>query len=133
MIGGATRQQVMGLRMRGASYGKIAAALGLSRNTVKSICRRAGINPLPQTDSPVACEQCHTPLEAPGPGRRFCSSQCRLAWWHAHPQCLNRKAIYAFTCAGCGVSFETYGNAGRKYCSHACYIRARFGTRGGRL
>lgn len=36
------------------------------------------------------------------------------------------------TCAGCGATFEAYGNKHRKYGTHACYIRTRFGTRGGR-
>lgn len=126
------RERVCVIRQRGASYGRIAAELGLSRNTVKSICQRAGIQVQTDVQNSSVCEQCQTPLEAPGLGRRFCCSECRLAWWHAHPQCLNRKAIYTFTCAGCGVRFEAYGNSGRKYCCHGCYIRARFGTKGGR-
>jgi hypothetical protein len=35
--------------------------------------------------------------------------------------------MYSFTCAGCGVEFAAYGNASRKFCSHECYIKSRFG------
>nr|WP_297993491.1 hypothetical protein [uncultured Actinomyces sp.] len=55
-----------------------------------------------------------------------------MSWWHTHPMMLERRAITTHTCAGCGATFEAYGNKHRKYCTHACYIRTRFGTRGGR-
>ena len=45
---------------------------------------------------------------------------------------LERRAITTHACAGCRATFESYGNKHRKYCTHACYIRTRFGTRGGR-
>ncbi|MFW9113276.1 helix-turn-helix domain-containing protein [Corynebacterium striatum] len=129
-----TREQVMELRRRGASYGQIATSLGMSRNTVKSICRRADITTAPAVESEPAkvCEQCNGHIEPAVAGQRFCCDACRLAWWHAHPERLNRQAIYAFTCAACGESFDAYGNKRRKYCSHPCYIRHRFNTRGGR-
>jgi hypothetical protein len=53
-----------------------------------------------------------------------------MAWWEAHPERLSRKAVYELVCAGCGEPFESYGNKGRRYCSHGCYVKARFG--GGR-
>ncbi|VTX62978.1 Uncharacterised protein [uncultured Actinomyces sp.] len=55
-----------------------------------------------------------------------------MSWWHTHPMMLERRAITTHACAGCGATFESYGNKHRKYCTHACYIRTRFGTRGGR-
>ena len=41
---------------------------------------------------------------------------------------MNKKetAMYPFTCTRCGKEFLSYGNQTRKYCSHDCYIRARF-------
>jgi hypothetical protein len=50
-----------------------------------------------------------------------------MAWWKEHPERLNRKAVYGLVCAGCGKPFESYGNRYRKYCSHDCYIKDRFG------
>lgn len=127
------RDRVMELRRRGHSYTDIARDTGASRETIKSLCRRAGITPAEVNPPAAACEQCGQELSIRAAGKRFCCATCRLAWWHAHPERLNRKAIYSFTCAGCGQPFSAYGNAGRKYCSHRCYIRTRFGTRGGRL
>lgn len=34
------KQQIIALRRDGAGYGRIAAAVGISINTVKSFCRR---------------------------------------------------------------------------------------------
>ncbi|MGJ9482084.1 helix-turn-helix domain-containing protein [Actinotignum sp. GS-2025e] len=129
-----TRERVVELRRRGDSYGQIATSLGMSRNTVKSICRRADITTAPaaRCEPATTCEHCNGHIEAAIVGRRFCCDACRLAWWHAHPERLDRRAIYTFICRACGQTFTAYGNKHRKYCSHPCYIRHRFKTRGGR-
>lgn len=126
------RDRIVELRRRGYSYTEIARDTGVGRETIKSLCRRAGITPTSQAPLAASCDQCSEQLLTQAPGKRFCSTACRLAWWHAHPERLNRQALYSFTCAGCGLPFSAYGNATRKYCSHRCYIRTRFGTRGGR-
>ena len=33
-------------------------------------------------------------------------------------------------CENCGKEFHLYGDSRRKYCSHECYIKDRFGGRG---
>ena len=48
-------------------------------------------------------------------------------WWNSHLHLVKRKAMYDFVCPTCGKSFSAYGNRNRKYCSHECYIEARFG------
>jgi endogenous inhibitor of DNA gyrase (YacG/DUF329 family) len=127
------KEQIAALRANGDSYAKIADTLGISENTVKSYCRRnnLGGNAASTSEAPSQsyCRQCGTALEQiPGmKPRKFCSDQCRAAWWATHPESLNRKAVYRFTCPACGMEFESYGNKGRKYCSHACYVSARFG------
>lgn len=117
---------------------KIAAALGLSANTVKSYCRRNNIT----GGSPAAaaaerkditfCENCGKEvIQVYGhKKKRFCCDKCRNLWWNSHLDLVKRKAIYKYRCPGCGKMFEVYGNAHRKYCSHECYIEDRFG--GGR-
>jgi len=135
------KERVAELRSRGESYAKIAAAIGLSENTVKSFCQRNKLggkqsfdgNPSEKTtyDSTEGtyCRQCGKAL-VQQPGKKkllFCSKDCRAAWWASHPDSLNRKAVYKFVCPRCGASFTAYGNSRRKYCSHACYIAARFG------
>ena len=130
------KQQIAALRGRGDSYMKIAAALGIPVNTVQSYCRRNGLGacctiPRPEAgDVADVCPNCgrlliHTPGSK---RRRFCSDKCRSAWWKAHPEALNRKAIYHFICPKCGKAFESYGNDHRKYCSKECLAAARRGS-----
>lgn len=127
------KERVIELRRRGHSFGEIAEQVGISRNTIKSLCRRLKIEPTqPENERQDGiCIHCQTSF-APVAGKKFCRTNCRLSWWHANPQRLNRKAIYSFTCPHCQQPFSAYGNSNRKYCSHTCYIRHRFGTKGGR-
>ena len=108
------------------TYRQIGEKLGLSPDTVKTFCRRT----TPQEDRTEAsassqCRNCGAPVH-PLPGRRerlFCSPACRTAYWRKH-NLLGKDPRY---CAGCGALL-TGGSASRKYCSHACYIRHRFGS-----
>lgn len=133
-------QQIRDLRMRGVGYKAIATITGLTRDIVRNYCKRQGfqglgnevtLNVREQIKQGLACQGCGKPLTQPKTGRkrRFCSDTCRRAWWSAHPESLRRKdtAYYRSTCANCGKSFLAYGNNHRKYCSHDCYIQARFG------
>lgn len=145
------KQQVQTLRYGGMTYAEIAENLGLSLNTVKSFCRRKGIGvvvrnatvstrdrrPVGDTAEsiehlqprPRFCAQCGMELEQKPKTkpRRFCSGSCRHAWWNNHRDQMKKRAIYYLTCQHCGRDFESYGDSKRKYCSHACYIEARYG------
>ena len=121
------KEQIKALRLQGIGYVKIGNMLGISDNTVRSFCRRNGLGDAAKNT--VACKHCGklikiVPKQKP---RKFCSDACRTAWWNSHPDCVDRKAVYAYTCAHCGKSFTAYGNKERKYCSHNCYISDRFG------
>mgnify|MGYP000032197955 CR=1 FL=1 len=114
-------------RRQGLGYTEIARKLGMSVNTVKSYCQRNGIKPvgkmLIQSDN--ACRQCGSMLQHT-PGRKkkqFCSDVCRMRWWHEHREM--SKTARGAKCAACGREFIT--DRAQKYCSHACYIAARFG------
>ena len=61
--------------------------------------------------------------------RKFCCDKCRNLWWNSHLDQVKRKAIYKYVCPQCGAEFEAYGNRRRKYCSHECYIKDRFGNK----
>jgi len=126
------KQRIKYLRGKGESYAAIAGALGISENTVKSYCRRNSLGEdyikeqtIAKTDN--ACAKCGKQLtHTPGAKKkRFCSDKCRMAWWANHPEAVNRKAVYRFTCLVCGTEYESYGNAYRKYCSRACYGLSR--------
>ena len=124
------KNEITRLRKSGAGYIKIAQALGVSENTVKSFCRRNGLvgNGGVATDCAVTthCRHCTKPLGATNQAvRRFCSTACRMAWWAAHPGHLNRKAVYSFICLQCTQPFTAYGNTKRRYCTRACFASAR--------
>lgn len=108
------------------TYRQIGEKLGLSPDTVKTFCRRNGAQAGKTAQSAECrCRNCGAPVH-PLPGRRerlFCSPACRTAYWRKH-NLLGKDPRY---CAGCGALL-TGGSASRKYCSHACYIRHRFGS-----
>ena len=129
------KSKIASLREEGYGYSKIAQTLGLSKNTIKSYCKRHNL-PGSDADSgtkapvgkPDRCMECGKEI-AQVPGRKekkFCSDECRHKWWNARPEKITRKAVYSYTCAGCGKTFTAYGNSHRKYCNHNCYIADRF-------
>ena len=132
---GFQKEQIRNLRREGMSYAKIAKEVDVSRDAVISFCRRNGLQeikkpiPVVNTDAADVCRECGKPLiQVDGMKRRvFCSKECRVKWWKEHPERLNQKAVYQYTCPHCGKPFSAYGNSKRKYCSHACYISDRFG------
>ena len=131
------KEQITKLRATGASYGKIASALGMSVNTVKSYCQR---NPVVKEEPPAPvslthisqCPQCGTTLEqTPGHRqKRFCSPKCRMAWWSSHPEQMKRRKPTNAECQHCGTVFIHYGSRQRKFCSRVCYLAHRYGQGG---
>ena len=128
-------ETVLDMRQQGFRYAQIADSLGLSLNTVKSYCRR---NILSKNDASkdtgneenkAICKHCGKPLERLPKAKLkiFCDDHCRHTWWAANRSQLQHKAVYRIVCACCGTAFDSYGNRGRKYCCHACYIKDRFG------
>ena len=121
------KARIAQMRKRGLGYAEIARSLGMSVNTVKSYCQRSGVKPLEKktAQSGDVCRQCGSVLKlTPGRKRKwFCSDAYRLCWWHAHREMgQNARTVL---CASCGKAFVT--DRAQKYCSHACYIRTRFG------
>lgn len=117
------KARIIAMRGGGHTYAEIAAALSLSINTVKSFCRRQNA----PVGSGAVCKHCGKPIVVRDKckPRQFCSDACRAVWWkeRAKPQ----KKVYRLTCVACGAEFECSGNRQQKYCSHGCYIAARFG------
>lgn len=127
------KEQITVLRRQGYGYSKIAQTLSISENTVKSYCRRNGLSS-DALNNTATCKQCGKPItikEKCRP-RQFCSNRCRVAWWNSHQRHSCKKTTYHFVCERCGAPFESNGNKSRKYCSHDCYIAARFGKERGR-
>lgn len=120
------KSQVEQLRNNGLGYKRIASVLGVSVNTVKSICQR---NHIERNQTEEGCKFCGGALyHIKGKKKKkYCSDNCRLKWWNSHPSKVNKKAYYEYQCATCQKCFIAYGQATRKFCSHQCYIVYRFG------
>lgn len=117
------RKEIARLRRRGMALAEIAETLNLPIGTVKTaVYRNPGSMPAEN-----GCLQCGKPVKRTEhrKEKKFCCDACRMKWWNTHPEHVHRKAIYHFTCAGCGKPFDCYGNAQRKYCCRACYYTAR--------
>ena len=134
------KEKIKELRLQGMGYKGIANIINLSRDSVRSFCKRnslegmsalAILNIEEKIQKNVLCSCCMKPLKqkTTGKNRRFCSDSCRRKWWKEHQEARNPKAsaIYHFTCSYCGSTFTAYGNNKRKYCNHSCYIKDRFG------
>lgn len=124
------KKQIVEMRAGGHSYKSISDYMEISINTVKSFCRR-NKNLIDQTKTKKVdatngiCEECGLPVyQYPNRKRkRFCSDRCRLAWWARERK--NKKTGNHHICTFCKTGFQSPGS--RKYCSHACYIKDRFG------
>ena len=87
-------ERIAEMRLQNYSYSFIGRALDLSPNTVKSICRRRGIEAegprktkTEKKNAPL-CKNCHRLLVGGRSDRTFCSEKCRSEWWKS-----NRKII----------------------------------------
>lgn len=130
MILDTQKRAILTMREQGEAYSKIANALGLSLNTVKSICRRNGViidhSDWSQNKDHVLCRCCGKPLEyskSKGKNKLFCSNKCRYTWWNSR----RRKQPYYLICERCGKQFISFGNRNRKYCGRECYTLSRYG------
>ena len=135
------KSRILSLRRQGLSFTDIADEVGISRNTVKTFCRRSQVqvceafkdtgkqNNKEQKEPSTHCKHCkktikQIPKQKP---REFCDTDCRCAYWKANRGQMQRAAFNPVVCARCGVTFDDGGHKNRKYCCHACYIISRFG------
>jgi hypothetical protein len=134
------REQIIEMRLHGVGYKKIASTIGISRDKIKNFCKQAHISGDPELvkqnynvakDLNCICSMCGVPIKQKCKGvvRKFCSDSCRYRWWQFNAEKKNRRdtAFYNFTCTYCKKEFTVYGNNKRKYCSHDCYVKDRFG------
>ena len=124
------KARITTLRHDGIGYATIAAMLGISKEAVKSFCRRNALTGNTASSPPPEglCRNCGAEIVQNPKARKkvFCSPDCRNTWWKAHPQPFMTADKFRYTCVHCGKLFTAYGTATRKYCSHACYITDRF-------
>lgn len=119
------KQTILTMRQQGVTFAEIASLLSLSPNTVKSICRRNGVQAAPPEKTDVTvCKHCGKPLvQIPGKKpKTFCSTECRTKWWN---KTRSRKP-YRLICYCCGKEFISFGNRKKKYCGRECYRLSRY-------
>jgi len=129
------KRTIQRMRLEGNSYSQIATAVNILEGTIKAFCSRNKIY-LPKTlpiHKPFAkgelCKCCgkdiiqnkNTKLKV------FCDDTCRINWWNKNQDKVKKKALYKIKCKQCRIEFDSYGNKGRKYCSHSCYIKFKEG------
>ena len=131
------KSRLVNYRLQGMGCAEIARLLNLSPNTVKSYLQRNRVLVEAASAAPTVsvkpriqkgyCKQCGTPLTQAEHSRekQFCSDKCRLQWWHAHRG--SSKRAVEHICPECQSVFST--DRMQKYCSHKCYILARFGRK----
>ena len=90
------------MRAENYTYFGIGKALGLSGNTVKSICRKYGfvpdenaqkknINHTVAYEEQPRCKFCGEVMSNPWNriGKEFCSDKCRYRWWNRERRIMN--------------------------------------------
>lgn len=125
------RKTITDLRHKGYGYTAISKITGLSKDSVKAYCRShnlAGVMASNNTKNLNTCLNCGKPIiqKPKTKKRKFCCSICRTKWWNTHQWQVKKKTVYNYICPVCGKAFSAYGNKHRIYCSHSCYISARF-------
>jgi uncharacterized protein YjcR len=124
------KQTIQDMRRKGLPYSTIAAAIGISANTVKSFCRRENIDiqSVPNEEKKNLCKNCGAPLNHhPGAKKKtFCSDNCRYTWWNKNRIWTGVKSTYRLTCFHCSIEFDS-NNKKRKYCGRECYIHSHYG------
>ena len=121
------KEQVKKLRLCGLGYIKVAQAVGISENTVKSYCRRNNLaGDIITFEGALACKFCGNILGKKKGKKVFCNNSCRQEYWKNNQSKINRKTATEHVCLMCKNTFIDYAKKNRKYCSRNCYIAARY-------
>ena len=87
---------------------RLEDSVDLNRDTIKSYCRRYGIGV--DADNVYKnipyCKNCGVKIVQPPKKKKkiFCCDKCRNAWWTAHLDKINKKAMYTHICVYCKKS-----------------------------
>ncbi len=117
------KEQIYDLRSKGYGAKKISKELGVSLNTVKSILRRVAS----ENTEAALCKNCGIGIENSSSHKKvFCCDKCRNEWWNKRRKNIEKASDKKRVCACCGKEFVSYSHKDQRYCSHECYIRARY-------
>lgn len=91
-------ERIAALRRHNYPYSFIGRELGLNVNTVKSICRRKGMETVGERKTkaekalPLLCKNCRKPLaEGARRGAMFCCDRCRIEWRRKHRRVIEKQ------------------------------------------
>ena len=122
------KSQIINLHCQGVRYVDISRQLKIPVSTIKSFVYshqadvEAGMANIP------TCPNCGAPVpKMHFKPRRFCSDRCRVLYWKEHQDELKHTTMVPITCTNCHGTFMDYAGRNRRYCSHSCYIQARYG------
>ncbi len=122
------KNRIKQLREEGLGYKKIASEMGISVNTVKSYCRNNNLTSS-HILSKTFCKECGKEIKQKQKCKKrvFCSDECKRNWWNHHKIQVRKTILEEHICLCCNKPFMAYPGENRKYCSHDCYIKGRFG------
>jgi len=148
MLEKSQEKRILELRQKGYGYKSIVTILGIKRDTVRSLCKKYGLQgylglglskesepQIREKNQYTHCIHCGKEINIQNRYRRgrkskFCSDRCRRMWWYENQDKKERRetAWYHFVCFYCGKDFKAYGNKNRKFCSCKCTVDYRYGS-----
>ena len=118
------KKQIDVCRENGLTISATADATGLSVSAIKSYCSRRNEAEQP---SDFHCKLCGAALMQTEKHREkhFCNQSCYFRWRYAQGDL--KRTVYEKKCAYCGKPFTAESKKEQKYCSRACFYKARKG------
>ena len=113
------KKDIQRLRKYKRTYAEISEITGVSINTIKVFFHR---NKQPDT---IRCKFCGKNISQDDSFREkhFCDRRCYRRWWECQPG--RKRTEYKKTCAICEQPFTAVSKKQQKYCSVACYQKAK--------
>ena len=122
------KKQIDACRENGLTISAIANVTGLSVSAVKSYCSRRN-----NSDKPfeTCCKYCGAVVTQPKSRREkhFCNQSCYFRWRYLQGDL--KRTVYEKVCEYCGKPFTVESNMKQRYCSRACFHKAKKGERRG--
>ena len=113
------RQEIYKLRKQGLGYKAIGTLLGLTRDAVRSFCKRnnlagngkvVSLNLEVMKEKELLCMNCGRLMKIKDKGRprKYCSDECRRTWWknNKDKRTQSEAATYKYNCQYCGEEFR---------------------------
>ena len=110
------------LKRKGYTAADISKVTGVPYGTIRSVFSRH-----PEYKEEGVCQCCgkHFEITIINPFKRFCSKECKQAYWNNNRKIEHRKSTVKQICPCCGQEFINYGIKEQIYCSRDCYQRMR--------